>query len=197
MKINLEQKINKILTFLHDIEKLKCATRHSWISSGRQESVAEHSWRMAVMAMVLAENFPGINSVKVIEMCLIHDIGEAYDGDIPSFIKNSTDKVNEQISFKKIIKPLSVSLQKKILSLIKEFEECRTQEAKLAKAIDKLEVLIQHNEADISTWIAEEYHLNLTHGSKYTEYSDFIKHFREVVDQSTKDKIENAKNSSK
>lgn len=65
------------IEFLNKIEKLKCNTRHSWTSTGRQESVAEHSWRLAVMAMLCEDEYPDLNISKVIKMCLIHDIGEA------------------------------------------------------------------------------------------------------------------------
>ena len=74
----------KLIEFLNIIEKLKCATRHSWTSSGRQESVAEHCWRTAVMALLVADEFPEVNIDKVVKMCLIHDFGEAITGDIPT-----------------------------------------------------------------------------------------------------------------
>ena len=56
------------IKFLNVIEKLKCITRHSWTSSGRHESVAEHSWRLAVMAMLCADEYPDLNINKVIKM---------------------------------------------------------------------------------------------------------------------------------
>ena len=75
------------IDFLGRIEKLKCNTRHCYTSSGRHESVAEHSWRTALMAMLLTEAFPEADMNKVIRMCLIHDLGEAFTGDIPTFEK--------------------------------------------------------------------------------------------------------------
>lgn len=190
-----EQKIKNILKFLHDIERLKFSTRHSWMSDGRRESVAEHSWRVTVMALVLAEEFPKINISKVIEMLLVHDFGEVYDGDTPAFrVKDPKKKIiKEKKSIKKLVKPLSKNLQKKIISLCAEFNKAKTREAKLAKALDKLEVLFQHDEADISTWLKKEYKLNLTHGQKYMGFHEFIKNFREVVDDKTKEKISKAK----
>ncbi|MFA4834275.1 MAG: HD domain-containing protein [Patescibacteria group bacterium] len=185
----MEQKIKNIIIFLNDIERLKSVTRHSWTSTGRQESVPEHCWRMALMAMILKENFPGVDIARVTEMCLIHDFGEVYDGDVPAFLKNSEHKLIEEKAIKKVIEPLSENLQNRIIAIYKEFEDWVTPEAKLAKAIDKLEVLIQHNEADISTWIPKEYELNLTHGLEYNKYNDFIKSFRNIVDQMTRDKI--------
>ena len=82
----------KYIKFLNVIEKLKCNTRHSWTSSGRHESVAEHSWRLAVMAMLCTDEYPNLDINKVIKMCLIHDFGEAVTGDIPAFLKNEEDE---------------------------------------------------------------------------------------------------------
>ncbi len=185
----MQQKIKNIMKFLHDIERLKSTIRHCWTTTGRQESVAEHSFRMSIMAIVLQEEFPKINITKVIEMCLIHDIGEAYDGDIPACLKKAKHKKLEEKAVQKIVKPLSNELQDKIYNLWKEFEQCKTQEAKLAQAIDKLECLIQHNEANISTWTPQEYKANLVYGQKYNQYNDFIKAFRAIIDTTTKQKI--------
>lgn len=79
--------IRRLLDFLKTAEQLKCNTRHSYTSSGRLESVAEHSWRLALMAMLVGDEFPEMDMDKVIKMCLIHDMGEAITGDIPAFEK--------------------------------------------------------------------------------------------------------------
>ena len=76
----------KLIEFMIVIEKLKCNTLHSWTSSGRQKSVAEHSWRCAVMALLCAGEYPDIDINKVVKMILIHDLGEAVTGDISSFL---------------------------------------------------------------------------------------------------------------
>ena len=81
------------LDFLKVAERLKCNTRHSYTSSGRHESVAEHSWRTALMALLMRDEFPELDMDKVIHMCLIHDLGEAFTGDIPVFDKNKEDEI--------------------------------------------------------------------------------------------------------
>ena len=63
------------LEFLHRAEQLKCAPRHSWTSSGRRESVAEHSWRLGLAAWLLKEEFPQIDLERLLELCLLHDLG--------------------------------------------------------------------------------------------------------------------------
>ena len=65
----------QLLNILAVAEKLKCTTRHCYTSSGRHESVAEHSWRIALMAMLLNDEFPGVDMNRVIRMSLIHDLG--------------------------------------------------------------------------------------------------------------------------
>ena len=71
----------KLLDILSVTEKLKNVTRHCYTSAGRRESVAEHSWMAAMMALLLRDEFPEADMDKVIKMCLIHDIGEAFTGD--------------------------------------------------------------------------------------------------------------------
>jgi putative hydrolase of HD superfamily len=190
----MKSKITGILEFLNQVELLKSVTRHSWSSKNRHESVAEHSWRMAVFAMVLTDEFPNLDMRKVLEMCLIHDFGEAYEGDHPAFHKQPADKVSiEERAVRKIIETLPNKMQKRLLNTWKEYEDYQTEEAKLVKALDKLEVIIQHNEADISTWDPKEYSYNLIHGLKYMDFNEFIRNFRSVVDEQTREKIKAAR----
>ena len=75
----------KLLEALHVAERLKDVTRHCYTSGGRHESVAEHCWRMALMAYFVSDEFPDLDMGKVIKMCLIHDLGEAFTGDFRRF----------------------------------------------------------------------------------------------------------------
>ena len=86
----------KFLEILSVAERLKCNTRHSWTSNGRRESVAEHSWRLALMALLLKDEFSKLDMDRVIRMCLIHDLGEAFTGDIPTFLKTEDDEEKEK-----------------------------------------------------------------------------------------------------
>ena len=158
----MEQK--KLVEFLGVLEKLKCNTRHSWTSSGRRESVAEHSWRLAVMALLLADDFPGLDMQKVLEMCLIHDWGEALTGDIPAFEKTGRDEQVEERAVEALLAQLPPAQAGRFAKLFDEMRAMSTPEAKLWKALDKLEVLIQHNEADVATWLPLEHDLQQTYG---------------------------------
>ena len=183
----------KFVEFLNVIEKLKCNTRHSWTSNGRQESVAEHSWRLAVMAMLCADEYPDVDINKVIKMCLIHDLGEALTGDIPAFCKTQKDELDEDAAIKELLALLPYEAADELSLLFSEMNEQRTDEAKLYKALDNLEALISHNEADISTWIPLEYEENLTYGQKNCEWSVWTRELRELVKRDSIDKINNSK----
>ena len=85
----------EFMDFLHVMERLKCNVRHGWTSTGRRESVAEHSYRLCVMAFLLRDEFPGLDMEKVLHMCIVHDWGEAVTGDIPTFLKTEADEATE------------------------------------------------------------------------------------------------------
>lgn len=187
-------KAREYIDFLNKIEKLKCNTRHSWTSDGRQESVAEHSWRLAVMAMLCAEDFDDIDINKVIKMCIIHDFGEAITGDIPAFVKSDNDRIEERKAVEHLISVLPKNLHNEFSSLFDEMYEMNTSEAKLFKSLDNLEALISHNEADLSTWLPNEYYDNLIYGQQNCEWSDWTRALKEEIRQDSVKKISSAKN---
>ena len=85
-----------LLSALHTAEKLKGTFRHCQTANGHPESVAAHSWRLALLAYFIADEYPDADMNKVIKMCLIHDLGECFIGDIPSFNKTDADEENEE-----------------------------------------------------------------------------------------------------
>ena len=119
--------VHQLISFLHQIEKLKCSTRHSWTSGGRQESVAEHSWRLAVMAMLCADEFPELDTAKVIKMCLIHDFGEAITGDIPAFLKTEADEDTETDAVHRLLSQLPKETGTELTALFSEMQQLETQ----------------------------------------------------------------------
>ncbi len=178
-----------VLDFLGIAEKLKCRTRHSCTSDGRRESVAEHSFRLAVFAWLVKEEFPDIDMERVTKMCLFHDFGEAVTGDIPVFEKNSVDEAVEARAVEEILRMLPEEQGGELRELFAEMDEQKTPEARLFHALDKMEAVIQHNEADISTWIPLEYDLQLSHGRKEAEAFPYMKELRELVAEDTRKKI--------
>ena len=178
-----------LLEFLAAAEKLKSRTRHSVTSDGRTESVAEHSWRLALMAMLLTDEFPEADMDKVVRMCLIHDLGEAVTGDIPAFLKTDDDRAVEDDAVSRLLTVLPESNRAELRALFEEMGAQQSVEARLYKALDKLEAVIQHNEAPISSWLPLEYDLQLTHGVERCAFSPYLAALREVVRQDTLDKI--------
>ena len=141
------------------------------------------------MAMLCADEYPNVDINRVIKMCLIHDFGEAITGDVPAFLKSQNDEVEEELAIEKLISLLPSNTRDELNLLFTEMKEMRTDEAKLYKALDNIEALISHNEADISTWLPREYEENLTYGQKNSEWSDWTKELREVVKQDSIQKI--------
>lgn len=186
-------KQREFISFLNKIEKLKCNTRHSWTSSGRQESVAEHSWRLAVMAMLCADEYPDLDINKVVRMCLIHDLGEAVTGDIPSFYKTEQNEKEEETALASLLSALPECYKNEFADLFTEMNALETSEAKLFKALDNMEALVSHNEADISTWLPLEYTENLVYGQKNVEWSEWTKELKEEIKKDSIKKMQNKK----
>ena len=179
----------ELLRVLHTAERLKDETRHCYTSGGRHESVAEHSWRLALTALFLRDEFPALNIDRVIRMCLIHDLGECFTGDIPSFLKSGGDEERERSALETWVASLPAPYSVELKTLYAEMDALETDEAKLYKALDKLEAVIQHNESDIATWLPREYELNLTYADENVAFSDYLKRLREEIRRETRDKI--------
>ena len=185
----------ELLRVLHTAERLKDETRHCYTSGGRHESVAEHSWRLALTALFLRDEFPALDMDRVIRMCLIHDLGECFTGDIPSFLKSGGDEERERTALETWVASLPAPYNEELKALYAEMDALETDEAKLYKALDKLEAVIQHNESDIATWLPREYELNLTYADENVAFSDYLKRLREEVRRETRDKIAAAEHS--
>lgn len=178
------------LEFLHLAEQLKNNTRHSVTSSGREESVAEHSWRLSLMAMMLEGTLEGVDFNKVIRMCILHDLGEAITGDIPSFWKTKADSAKEDAEVMGLLEGLWEPLKSRWKDLFLEMLAMETMEAKVFKALDKMEAVLQHNEAPISSWIPLEYELNPVYGEKEAAVHPLLMQLRKELARDTAEKIE-------
>ena len=169
------------LEIVHTAEKLKDTLRHCTTSQRRPESVAEHCWRVSLMAVLLEHDFPDADMNKVIRMCLIHDVGECFTGDIPTFQKTEADRMEEDKQLKQWLISLPTELSSELSSLFQELEAQQSVEAKICKALDQLEAVIQHNESPLDTWSENEYELNKTHGFRTAEFSKVLTRIRQEV----------------
>jgi putative hydrolase of HD superfamily len=183
----------KLLDALVVAERLKDTTRHCFTSKGRHESVAEHSWMMTLMAYFMRDEFPEADMDKVIRMCIIHDLGECFTGDIPTFEKNQNHEQTEEKLLYSWVSSLPEEYAVEMRGLYEEMAERKTVEAKIYKSIDSMEALIQHNLSDLSTWIPKEFDLNLTYADDKVEFSEYLKALRQAVREDTIKKIEEEK----
>lgn len=179
----------ELLNALSVAERLKDATRHCYTSGGRHESVAEHSWRMALMAFWLRGEFPQADMGRVIRMCLIHDLGEAFTGDIPTFEKTEAHEKTEEALLDAWVASLPGEAGKEMRCLYREMNARETLEARIYKALDGLEALIQHNESDLKTWIPREKELNLTYADDKAAFSAYLTALREEIRKDTQKKL--------
>ena len=178
------------LEILHVAERLKDTTRHCTTTNRRTESVAEHSWRISLMAFLLRHEFPDVDINKVVDMCLIHDLGECFTGDIPTFIKTDSDREVEDSLLNQWVKSMPEEIAKDFADLYKEMEAQETKEAKIYKSLDKLEALIQHNESPLDTWSENEFELNKTYAFETVVFSSWLTELREAILEDTMKKIE-------
>ncbi|QXE02750.1 HD family hydrolase [Terribacillus sp. DMT04] len=155
--------ITGILNVLNLAEKLKFEMRHSWLSNGRQESVAEHTWRVGLMAVLLEPYIEEqMDMAKLLKMIMIHDLVEAEARDVPAFDtlydadRKEQKRLAEYAAIKNIETMLDEAPGSDLRQLWLEFEAKETFEAKVANALDKLEAQLQHNEADMDTWLEVE-----------------------------------------
>ena len=173
-------------------ERLKDTMRHCYTKNGRRESVAEHCWMMTLAAFWMKDEFPEADMDRVLKMCLIHDLGEAFTGDVPAFEKTASNEQDEKAQLYGWVASLPGDIAQEMLSLYDEMEKRETLEAKIYKAVDGLEAVIQHNISDISTWLPLEYELNMTYAEDKVAFSEYLRALREEIRKDTLAKIDAA-----
>jgi putative hydrolases of HD superfamily len=176
------------LDFLRRTEALKSTLRSGATASGRQESTAEHTWRLCLMAMVLADGVEGVDALKLLKMCLVHDLGEAVGGDIPATDPRAADKTaQERRDLESLTAPLPPARRDEILGLWEEYEAGTSPEAILAKGFDKLETILQHNQGRNPPGF--DYAFNLAYGARHTARHPLTAAIRAVLDEDTRARV--------
>ena len=187
-----------VLDFLRAAERLKSTTRTGYTSTGEQESVAEHTWRLCLMALVMRPAFPDVDFAKLVKICIIHDLGEAIHGDVPApeqarraALGLSAGKAaEERQDLVTLLAPLPPALREEITALWDEYEAAATPEARIAKGLDKLETIMQHNQGLNPHGF--DYRFNLAYGRKHTADIPFIAQVREILDAETESRAREA-----
>jgi putative hydrolase of HD superfamily len=180
-----------ILAFLRAAERLKTTTRTAFTSDGRRESVAEHTWRLCLMALVLGRRFPEVNLERLLAICVIHDLGEAIGGDVSApeqarrrRLDPAAEKApGERRDLETLLAPLPAAIGAEIAALWDEYEAAATPEARLAKALDKLETILQHTQGANPPGF--DYRFNLGYGTEYTAGDPVLAALRAELDRET------------
>ena len=182
--------LDGVLAFLRQAERLKTTSRSAHTSAGQVESVAEHSWRVGLMALVLRPAFPDVDLGRLLAICLVHDLGEAIGGDIPApeqarrlATEPGGKGAQERRDLETLVATLPLDVRNTVLSLWDEYENATSPEARLAKALDKLETILQHTQGDNPTGF--DYRFNLGYGRQYTAGSPILEALRSTLDQET------------
>jgi putative hydrolases of HD superfamily len=189
--------INNLFAFYIQAEKLKTTMRHSWTNEvTRQESSAEHSWMMCLIAMSVFEHLTvKVDQLRVLKILLVHDLAEAITGDIPSFEVSKRKELkseNEKIALETLTANLTPSFRQELLDLWNEYESKETIEAKIAHAIDKFESPLQHNISDITTWDQNDFDIHPFYKMEFAEIDPFLKDLRASLEDMSREKITDA-----
>lgn len=191
------QSIQNLFAFYIQAEKLKTTMRHSWTSdSNRQESTAEHTWMLCLIALTLFGQIKvKVDQLKVLKMLIIHDLAETIIGDIPAFDTEGRKNKNERekTAMEQLVKHLPLKIKNEIIELFEECEEKSTREAKVAQAIDKFEAPLQHNISDISTWDQNDFDIHGRYKMNYFDFDPFLMELREELETMTREKVTKAK----
>lgn len=186
-----QDEIAGLLEFLRHAERLKSVTRSAYTSEGDTESVAEHTWRVALMAMLVASEFPEVDAGRLLRICLVHDLGEAIGGDIPApeqarrreAGESAGKSAEERRDLLRLTEPLPAALRGEIVALWDEYEAAASPEARLAKALDKLETILQHTQGRNPP--SFDYRFNLGYGREHTAGPPLIAAIRKILDEET------------
>lgn len=183
--ISRRNRLDQYMQFIEEVERLKSVVRTAWTSTGRRESTAEHSWRLALLAFLLLGEYPELDGKKVLTMCLVHDLGELYDGDISAALQPDEEMKlkNEQQAVKKAVSLLPDRDQEIIFSIWKEYSGNESPEAHLVKALDKAETIIQHNQGVNPPDF--DYEFNLQYGAAYFHEDSLMEELRARLDEET------------
>ena len=184
------RRLTGILSFVQAAEQLKDTLRSGRTAQGRPESTAEHSWRLCLMVMMFERELAGHDLLRLLKLCLVHDLGEAIHGDIPAVEQhNDPDRpARERADLITLCAPLPADLRKALVELWDDYANAGSEEAVLAKGFDKLETMLQHlvgrNAPDF------DYGFNLGYAVPQTDRHPLLREIRRVVDAQTRERLE-------
>jgi putative hydrolase of HD superfamily len=182
--VDSNSRAERILEFLTAIEPMKSHVRSAWTAIGREESVAAHSWRLCMLALAVGSHLPDLDTDRLIRICMVHDLGEAISGDTPAPIQDDSDekRATEQATVESICATLGAGGEE-LVALWREYDEGTTREAIVAKALDKIETIAQHNQGANPPDF--DYGFNMEYGTSIPITDDVVRVLRDLVDRKT------------
>ena len=182
-------RLNRVLAFLQAAEQLKDTLRSGRTAKGRPESTAEHTWRLCLMVMLFEREMAGCDLLRLLKLCIVHDLGEAISGDVPAVEQRAhLDRAaRERADLVSLCAPLPADLRNALMELWDDYAVARSPEAVLAKGFDKLETMLQHLAGQNAPGF--DYAFNLAYGRKQTDAHSLLSQIRERVDQQTRERL--------
>lgn len=153
----VNERLKQQVDFLLEIDKQKQIFRQNYLADGsRTENDAEHSWHMAVMAILLSEYSGDIDLLKVIKMALIHDLVEIYAGDTYCYGNSIPEEkhLKEELAAENLFGMLPNDQMQEFKQLWEEFEESLTPESRFAAGLDRFQPLLLNHASKGKSWIA-------------------------------------------
>ncbi|MCY0094384.1 HD domain-containing protein [Hoeflea ulvae] len=180
------ERIAAVLRFLDETNRLKDTLRSGRTPEGRQESTAEHSWRLCLLVILFGDALEDVDLMRLIKICIVHDLGEAISGDVPAIDQRAGDDraARERADLVTLCAPLPGDLRAEIVGLWDEYAEARTPEAVLAKGFDKIETMLTHSTGKNPDDF--DYRFNLNYGLPATNRHPLLAAIRAQVDDRTR-----------
>ena len=182
-----EDEIEGTLAFLAMAERLKDTLRTGHTTAGRSESTAEHSWRLCLMALVLGDQLGGVDTGRLLRICVVHDLAEALTGDIPAPAARGDKSAAEREALATLTAPLPAPARDAIIALWEEYETGSTREGRIAKGLDKLETILQHTQGANPPSLDLAY--NLDYGRAATNADPLLAAIRAKLDARTRARL--------
>ncbi|KGF68788.1 phosphohydrolase [Hoeflea sp. BAL378] len=171
-----------ILAFLDEANRLKDTLRSGRTPEGRQESTAEHSWRLCLLAILLSDELKGVDMLKLVKLCIVHDLGEAISGDVPAVDQRAGDDraARERADLVTLCAPLPADLSAEMVALWDDYAAAASPEAVMAKGLDKIETMLTHSTGRNGNDF--DYRFNLGYGLEATGRHPLLAALRAPID---------------
>ncbi|TFI57321.1 HD domain-containing protein [Sphingomonas parva] len=183
-------RLESILGFVQAAAALKDTLRTGRTASGRRESTADHSWRLCLLALLLGDDLGGVDLLRLLQICLVHDLAEAVTGDVPAPCQAADDgrKAREREALRTLCAPLPDHLRQRLEDLCADYDAGVSPESVIAKGLDKIETMLQHLIGANPPGF--DYRFNLAYGRAITDRHPLLRQMRSRLDAQMQRRID-------